>query len=378
LMPFPFLIGSPSASAVRGRAAVLWGLATFICGQLALVVVLERYRPDLCDPEYGCRLDRLQAQIAVNPGRPLVVALGSSRLAMGLRPEGLGSGADTDGNQPIVFNMGLTSSGPIMNLLCLRRLLSKGIHPQYLLVEVLAPCLYWDGKRMENDACVPDYRLRWIDLPCLQAYAPRPWNPYLKWGEEQMAPSYSSRFCLLNYYLPAWVPADVRMREPRWEDGIDAFGWLSAPVVTVTSDQYQKGVAAAYRAYGAPFDDWFRVSPVVEQAMRELLETCRRERISVVLLLMPEGSDFRSWYTPATKGKIDSFLDGLCEEYAIPLVNASGWLPDDCFKDGHHLLRIGADRFSERLGREVVRPLLAGKLVPGRLAQHASDRDEPR
>ena len=36
-------------------------------------------------------------------------------------------------------------------------------------------------------------------------------------------------------------------------------------------------------------------------------------------------------------------------------------LPDDAFNDGHHMLARGAEAFTDRLGREVVAPILGGK-----------------
>src|SRR5438105_11251 len=122
-----FLTESPLPTPARGRAAVLWGIAAFVLGQLALIIVLERWRPDLCDPEYGWRLDRLEKQLAAEPDRPLLVALGSSRVGCGLRPEALPPCCLENGKRPLVFNMSLTASGPVMDLLCLRRLLDRGI-----------------------------------------------------------------------------------------------------------------------------------------------------------------------------------------------------------------------------------------------------------
>jgi hypothetical protein len=368
-----------SASTSRGRAAVLWALAAFVCGQLALTITLERWRPDLCDPEYGWRLDRLQAGVAAGPERPLVVVLGSSRVGCGLRPEALPSCHTPNGETPLVYNMSLTSSGPVMDLLCLRRLLAQGIRPQYLVVEVLSPCLKGDGRALESgELCLPAYRLRWGDLPQLKKYTPRRWIPYGKWLEQQGAPWFSNRFCLLSHYLPNWVPSETRRRETFWENNLDRYGWVQNPLVTVTQEQYRAGVKVAHGAYGAPFDSSFRVSPIVDKAMHDLLEICKRERISAALLLMPEGTDFRRWYSPEARFYIDTYLDNLSKEYGIPLVDASRWLPDDCFSDSHHLLPEGADKFTERLGREFLEPMLAGKLAPGRSAQLAGDIPEPR
>src|SRR3954454_12262813 len=46
---------SPSAAAglrTRGRSALAWVLAVFACTQFALAVVVERWRPELRDPEH--------------------------------------------------------------------------------------------------------------------------------------------------------------------------------------------------------------------------------------------------------------------------------------------------------------------------------------
>jgi hypothetical protein len=189
--------------------------------------------------------------------------------------------------------------------------------------------------------------------------------------DRQLAPWFSNRFCLLSHYLPNWVTSEAHYRETYWEKNLDRFGWVQNPVVTVTREQYRAGVSVARRAYGAPFDSTFRVSPIVDKALRELLDICERERISAALFLMPEGSEFRGWYSAEARTNIDTYLDGLCVEYGIPLVDTSRWLPDDCFSDSHHLLPQGADRFTERLGREVLTPFLAGKLPSGRSTQLA-------
>jgi hypothetical protein len=72
-----------------------------------------------------------------------------------------------------------------------------------------------------------------------------------------------------------------------------------------------------------------------------------------VLVLMPEGSEFRSWYPPSELPQIESFLGALQREYQVPLVDARTWIADDDFADSHHLLLPGAAQFTKRLGQEV-------------------------
>jgi hypothetical protein len=73
---------------------------------------------------------------------------------------------------------------------------------------------------------------------------------------------------------------------------------------------------------------------------------------------MPESSDFRSWYAPAAEAQVNAYLKGLSRQYRVPVFDTRAWLPDAAFHDGHHLNTAGARTFSERFGREVLRPLL--------------------
>jgi hypothetical protein len=52
----------------------------------------------------------------------------------------------------------------------------------------------------------------------------------------------------------------------------------------------------------------------------------------------------------------------------VPVVDARTWLDDDDFTDSHHPLQRGAEKFTRRLGRELLEPL-----VQGRLAYHGLD-----
>ena len=52
--------------------------------------------------------------------------------------------------------------------------------------------------------------------------------------------------------------------------------------------------------------------------------------------------------------RIDKHLQELCAEFDVPLIDARDWIEDAHFTDSHHLLRRGAEIFSERLAREEI------------------------
>jgi hypothetical protein len=103
----------------------------------------------------------------------------------------------------------------------------------------------------------------------------------------------------------------------------------------------------------------FRVSPPADRATRELLAVCRREGIRAVLVLMPEGSVMRGWYAPGGRDAAGRYCAAVGAAFGVPVVDARDWLADADFYDYHHVLRRGAEAYTDRLARDVLRPYLA-------------------
>jgi hypothetical protein len=331
---------------------MLWGFLAFAASQVALTLVMERWRPQLRDPEYGFRLAHLRNLLAKNPGRPLVLALGSSRTQLGFRPGALRWGPDGTGRAPVAFNSALVGAGPITELLCLRRLLRHGVRPTVLVVEILPSRLCQEGPFTE-DALLRG-RLGWEDWPGLRRYLGRFEADYRYWRRHQFVPCYTQRFYLLSTVAPSWLP--VPARADGWWEYTDRTGWM-ARRENVSPAEYRHALDHARREV-TPILRRFRLSAAPDRALREILRVCRREGIAPVLVLMPEGTEFQSWYPADVRSAVESYLTGLSREHGVPLVDARSWVADVCFADSHHLLVRGADLFTERLGREVLRPLL--------------------
>ena len=91
----------------------------------------------------------------------------------------------------------------------------------------------------------------------------------------------------------------------------------------------------------------------------------RDHQIKVVsLLAMPEETVMRNWYNPASKKLARRYFTDLAREYGTHFVDASGWVPDGGFLDGHHLLGNPARRFTRRYHDTVYRPLHEGRDLP--------------
>ncbi len=101
----------------------------------------------------------------------------------------------------------------------------------------------------------------------------------------------------------------------------------------------------------------FRLGTGPVRALFDLLALCRRERLPVALVVMPESSKFRGLYSPAADTAAANVLAEAQDRFAVPVINARLWLADEDFEDGHHVVLAGAERFTARLNEHVQRLL---------------------
>jgi hypothetical protein len=339
-----------------GAGVLGWALLFFVCLQVALAVPMEKRRPELRDLEYGSKRARLEARRAEKPGHPLLVVVGSSRTNHGFAPGALpqqGSELQT----PVVFNASLMGSGPLLELLCLRRLVADGLRPDWVLLECWPPFLQQEGARAEIYK-IPVARLGYRDLKVLAPYYPQPQDLYREWGLARMAPWSSSRFILLTQFARDWLPRETR-RDDQWAL-LDGNGWLpyqGSPDPALV----QIRLPRVHEQLRSGLDN-YRVSETADRALRESLAFCRQQGIGVALLYMPESRECQRWYPPGVREEADRYLLRVTQECRVPLVDARDWSPDADFGDGIHLLPRGAEAFTARFGRDVLPRLLRGEL----------------
>jgi hypothetical protein len=346
----------PGRAGRRPRNALLWGACAFVALQAGLAFLVEQRWPMLRDPEYGWKWTRLRALLAERPGRPLVVVLGTSRADLGFRPDALPA---LQQDAAVVFNFAVTGAGPLGELLQLQRLLSAGVCPDWVIVEVLPPLLHQPPPVAEENRFSLD-RLSWAELQLFRRYWPAEDPHRGAWWAAQLPPCFAHRYCLLSELIPAWLPGDVRC--DCWHT-VDRFGWLRSRFDRQTPAEHRRKVELARQGY-LPYLQGFHISANADRALRELLDECRQHGIGAVFVTLPESSEFRSWYAAETLALIAAYLKTLEREYGVPWVDARSWAADGDFFDGHHLVPHGATMFTERLGREVLPGLLA-KSVSG-------------
>ncbi len=335
----------------NARAKVLGWLAGFLALQGMLAIALDHPRAFLRNPNYVAKYIRL-AHLRREPDRPVVVVLGSSRTLFGLRPDRVPAPLAADGCVPLVFNFGVPGCGPLGQLLYLKSLLRQGIRPDGIVLEVLPALLAWEPGANPN---VRPLAFTWQDLATLSQFADRPADIYRAWFEARLMPWFVYRFHVMNRYLPAWLPAQDR-DDIGWKS-IDHWGWAALP------ERFKRpGTIDGVRAQFQSAQQAFEVAATNARALRELIEVCQGHGIPTVLLLMPVGPQFQSWYTAQSQERLQAFLAQLHAEFDIAVVDARNWVEQEAlFLDSHHLLPGGATVFSERFGQEVLPLLAAGR-----------------
>jgi hypothetical protein len=333
---------------------VAWAAVAFLGSQLGLNVYMEARHPEVYDPEYRDRLAVLRERTRDLPDLPLLLVVGSSRVMTDFRPEELPPMPTPEGSWVLPFNLSHGGSGPLLNLVMLRRVLRDGFSPRWVVVEVVPPLL------SAPDRATALRLAQARDLPVLARYASGG-ELYGRYLRERLKAGYEHRDAFFR---------QCSSRSDRPGDRWDSFPLapLGGPAIIPHSDagpeEVRRLTAQVRGQYFAGLQR-LEVHPVSDRALRELIELCRQRQIGVVLLLTPESSEFRGWYPPTALRVVGDYCRGLSREYAVPLVDARGWLPDDAFTDGHHVTGRGATEFTLRLGREVLQPLADGRLRAG-------------
>jgi hypothetical protein len=349
---------------------VLWGAAAFLCGQLALSASLVWGPPALRDPEYGRRLQSFRRRAAERPGRPVVVFLGSSRIATTIRPGLLEANRiDFGPGGAVVFNFGLCQSTPAMELLCLRRLLADGVRPDCVFAE-LWPGNLGNGPADEFPPLLRPERLDWQDLSYLRPCYARPGDKRRRWLAMQLAPWYAYRGRLLKGLKGG----------PREWQGVDEWGWLNYDRFRSADGPLWRILRESNRAASAAGAERLVIDPYTQRALDELPAVCRREHVALAWVLMPDL--FLPDYPPRARAWIDGAARSVSRDSGTPLIDAQEWAEDGDFVEGVHLTHAGAAAFTRRFERDVLRPYLDGEPLAerwppggGNLLQKLRSRD---
>ncbi len=357
----------------RSRKVIFWGLVSFVAMQLALIALLTWGPWDfLRDPAYGYKAALLRHRLAQADRPCTVILLGSSRTMPAVDPLVLEPLLVEQLQRPVVaFNFAMPGRGPASHELYLRRLLRQGSRPDLLLVEIHP--LYLAGQAPQTDLqehFLPASWLLWEELALVEAYA-GPQRPHVRldWLNSWALPACGHRVALLTYLAPRWVPA--HFKQFNFGD-FEPSGYLlfHRSELMMTAQERRAALNHAREEYRDQYQG-FRLGEAQCQGLRRIAALCRQEGITLAWLVSPEGPVFRSWYPPGGREQVLDFLTRLSAETGTAVIDATYWLPEEDFNDSHHPVRTATPRYTARLAREGILPLL-----PGRAGRYVHSRPD--
>ncbi|HVX10719.1 MAG TPA: DUF1574 family protein [Pirellulales bacterium] len=349
----------------RGMLSLAWGLVGIALLEALVNFTVDRIEPALREPEYGRKLAFLRDQVRQAPDRPLMLLLGSSRTAYGLRSDTVF--ADQAADAPLVYNFGILGGGPVYELVYLHRLLDAGIRPRWVVIEV-HPGLLNEAPELAAGHIPAIERCDARDLCVLNEYLENPLATWQHWLRYRAAACYELRSEFIRRYAASWAPArtglDLVNLNLMRLDLTTPLGWVPLSWPRPDEALRKQRAEMCRQAYAPGYRD-FEVSARTDRALREMLSICRSEGISAALLLMPEAEETRDGDVIRAQEKLGHYLAGLKNEYGVPVFDASHWCDDTDFGDGQHLLAEAAAGLSSRLGDEALGTWIASS-SPGR------------
>jgi hypothetical protein len=318
---------------------------------VGLSAALETIAPRLRDPEFGYRIDLLEAQQRRAPGKPLILVLGTSRTQNAIHPAAMGF-PDEEG-WPGAFNFGQSGARSLRVLLTLQRVLDRGFVPAAVVVEVLPPWLEHHDSAEEQFAEKATQLTR-ADLRRLEPYCDDPRLIERRWLAARLAPWWEDRTVIVNHLDPESLPWKTRI-DFHW-NRLEADGWLPLPFPSARPDvldaarhEYRHGIHGIH-----PHERSLR-------PLRGLAAICRERAIPLAFFVPPVSPAFRSWYDAGVLEAAEQQLRSFATERGATVFGAPSGLAEADFLDGHHLLREAAHRYSRWLAVTHLAPWLAGK-----------------
>lgn len=351
----PLATGAVRRRAPRqARVAVLSGLMMAAVLQIGAAVVFNLWFPEMIDPNFGNRLASVWEGRAANPAHThTVIMVGSSRTYYGLQTGRLSAALTGELGRPVsVVNAAYFGGGPLTELLTWQRLRREGVRPDLLLIEVMPGYLNDSFPPYEmREERLPTNRIGWLDLPLLERYRAGT-RPTLRRDMVLTDANifYNRRRGIIHGIAPFLQPGTGAI-----DDSLTGPGFLPPDPAPELRQMLLNHVR---REWDHLMTYSFTGSDRATGDLRELLASCRESGVPTGLVLMPEGPKFRSLYAPDSYPKFQDGMEQIGREEGAQFIVAREWIDEDDFRDSHHLLPRGAEKFSERLGREYIAPRL--------------------
>ncbi len=351
---------------ISARKSLFFGVVALGVLTVGLTAALEDVRPEWRDPEFGFRLQQLKEWKQKTPERPLVLALGSSRMQFDLSPAAMDFSDEPD--EPLVYNLGYRGSRPNLAALNLVRVLDAGIRPRCVLIE-FSPIAYahigmTQGNMFTDDLRTWPSRFSLRDVGRMWELDESPSDDRgvsMRWLAGYATPWSTQRLVLLSRWLPNWLPQIKTVPVNVHAQPSDRYGFAPAIAITITDENRRLkllGVQAGYNHVADMLAKFGRIPPL-SPITGVLVRRCRAEGIPVAFVWLPESPNIQGWF-PQFQAIGETYAAKLTRDYGVALFPAPHQ-PEEDFRDGVHLLPSGAQRYSRWLADTHLKPWLVGQ-----------------
>lgn len=322
------------------RRTVFGFLVIFVLANIVFSMGMDRIFPSIRDPEYGRRVNRWNQRKREHPERVMTAMIGSSRMAMGLRPD-----VANCESGPTMFNFSMVGSGPLMQLMTLKRMLHDGVIPDRIVLEYWPPFMRGDGTYSEELRIDP-HRLLTYDDEIIRNYFVRTDFIRKTMWQVRRNPFYEHRLRIISQLMPSWLPPSKRI-DASW-DRLDRWGWLPGFDREFQDDERRQRIEQASVFYRQLFSN-YSIHATSKRALGEFVAICQERSIPLTLIWLPESSEFREAYPTEVLKESEAYLTELQEAYQLRIIDARTWVEDRYFLDGFHLTQMGARDFSTKI-----------------------------
>lgn len=298
----------------------------------------------------------------------VIVQLGSSMTMFGLDARRVEDRLAADLSRPVVVhNLGVPGLGPVGARLYFERMLAEGIRPDLLILDVV-PNLVCphpaDGGVVERQWFSP-HRLRRHELSFMIRHG-FPADSAFEWWKGSLVPFHTHRMSLVSAIAPKFLRFQDQVD---WGRAADTNGFIPNRFPAQTK-QHREDWVRKELGPNATLLSSLNVDSLAGTAIREIAAVAKREGILFQAVLMPSTSEIREVYDRQRMADLRGFLEELCGDVGVRLIDALDWVPDEDFLDVHHMGPSGAVVYSDRLV-EPVRQLAARIVDQSRLASAA-------
>jgi len=336
----------------RSRSSLAWGLGFLVLSQVLLAGWIGFFKPIYRDPILHLRLSHLRQRMRESDtqDRP-VVFVGTSRFRFGVQGRVMEKHLlEAQGAPTVVANWSNAGNGVVRSRLNLSRLAENKLRPRMVFLEVFPLHLSSDNNMLDTVApYLPAGELSLADARIVARFDPDQPSVQTEQLLSQMLPIHGHRFNLLRLHAPSLVRTETE--ELNRVKGDFRGTWPEEQKRAILENNVKVKLARRYQRY--------KLCPHRLEVLEDGLRFASEQDWPIAVVMMPEGPTFRSLYKPGTWEEVNRAVTTLADRHGATFINLREWIDDEKeFNDSHHLTAEGADRFTERLTREVVVPLL--------------------